>query len=431
MAQQSFSTDRRLILTRGKPAPGSQIFLPWGDALQVETVSGVDAGSIWRPNQQLAKRTRGETTHQRYSDVYKLLRAGLHIRDQYGIRHPDEASERGVVTADIEDARLLAQAILGLRVTSESDASLSAALNVRLAEKYASKVDENKATSGQRFARALHAFDDYLRHTGVVETNPVPERKLTRSQAAMVVGSGIHYLQRRLEVMESIAGWLEYRTGKIYALIGRTMTVYRELWGVLAKPEFHLVSTERRLELSKYLRGFVNSARTMRFRPFRNNAFRAGQDAELILEALILGDDKTALEGLRRLRRGIRWIFMLNAVQCEIAIPLSLRLERRSRAHRVPAEKSVMFPEVEQEKLVGAIRGLPGRLRTLSDEGLQTPVKTAVLAQVDQAIEFANASDWRSCLTELDALMQILLSAYKRLALHRMVQGFFVLQQFG
>jgi hypothetical protein len=39
MAQQSFSQDRRMILSRGKPAPGSQVFLPWGDALQVETVS--------------------------------------------------------------------------------------------------------------------------------------------------------------------------------------------------------------------------------------------------------------------------------------------------------------------------------------------------------------------------------------------------------
>lgn len=420
MAQMHLS-DPYQMKSKGKLVTGSRLRFSWGDEVQLESCATADRGMIWRPNLALAERTNGETTHQRYADVYRLLRAGLHIRDQYGARHSDESSEMGQVTSDIEQARRVVGVILDLHACSASERAMYLDLQRELALRYATKLDQEKLTSAERFMRALTAFEALMR--------PETERpKLSSSQVGMIAGSGIHHLQVRLKTLESIARQMDYRTGRVYGLIQSCMALYRGVWSILREPSFHLKSVERRISLSAQLRTFCRAAHAIRFRPFEANARCVLISCTVIEDALVNGDDAAALSALNALRQEIRWIFVLDAIQREIVIPMSQALEYQGRLLKSRRDRANLI-ESDRLRFRQCLETMPKRLIACSDTDEAKPVKAAIGQQLAMSIARFDTQDWRGCVAALDAISDIL-SALLTLPRPGFLSGFFVFPPF-
>ncbi|MCC7356933.1 hypothetical protein IT408_00270 [Candidatus Uhrbacteria bacterium] len=410
MTRPSFS-QKKIVRRFGKPIPGAQIELPWGDILQDETIQGIEAGSIWHSDQALTMHTKGQTTHRLYTDVYSLLSSGLKIRDTYEMCHSAKSSGYKHPISDIEDARLVTHTVLALRDISEMDTGLNAAINLRLTSNDSKKSDENRTTACKRFVQSIHAFNQHLRIDIPIENERFSEQKSIRSIAKTDDDSGNRDHLRHLETMESNADWLEYRIAKIYVLIGRTIAIYKELWRVLTEPEFYLRSTKHRLELNTVLEAFISSARMIHFRPFRNNAHRAIRDAQMIQDALMFGYDKSTLEGLIRLRQRLHWILMLNSVQCEIVMPLGLISDHFTQIKNKYSKQTDSFDNAEYQRLRKALAELPRRLYSLSDQKMDVLVKENASKKFTQAISFFEQKKWASCLAALESVMDTLLTA--------------------
>lgn len=420
MAQMHLQ-DQYPMKSKGRLVTGSRRRFPWGDEVQLEPCTTADRGMIWRPNVALAERTQGETTHQRYADVYRLLRAGLHIRDQYGARHPDECSEMGQVTSDIEQARRVVGVILDLHACSESERALYLDLQRELASRYAAKLDQEKLTSAERFSRTLTAFEALM--------NPETERpKLSSSQVGMIAGSGIHHLQNRLKTLESIAQQMDYRTGRVYGLIQSCMALYRGLWSILRDTRFHLKSIERRISLTAQLRTFSRAAQAIRFRPYAASARCASLHCSDVEDALVNGDDAATLSALNALRQEIRWIFVLDAIQREIVIPMSQALEYQGRLLKSRRDRANLV-ESDRIRFRQCLETMPKRLSACSDTDETRSVKADIGQQLAVSIAKFDSQDWRGCVAALDAISDIL-SALVAVLRPGIPPGFFVFLPF-
>lgn len=403
------------IFVKGKKIVSARIVLPSGDQVQMEDATSAACGMIWRPNAALAKKTGGETTHQLYADAYRLLRAGLHIRDRYGIRQPNAASEYTDVTLGIEQAREIVEAILHLNACPPEKRRWFLDMQRALVSEYGRKQDGEKQATAQHFRRALEAFEAMLDAT--------QQKTLSRPQAAMVAGAGIRHLQRRLDAVASIANRMDRRTWEIYRIMSRTMGLYHSLWDLLRETGYYLATSERRERFRYYLTQFGLAIDQVKLRPFRRNAFqvaRDAQDLQGLLQSLGGRQDAEIREAVERLRNGMRWMFVVDAVQRDIVIPLSLA---RAGLQKGRGE----LPPATAQKLEAAIAQLPKRLERCRDQDLRTPVREPVGSQIALARSHFAARDWRQCIDSLDRVSDLILrSPHAPLGM-----GFFVFAPFG
>lgn len=397
------------IKNRGGYVRAKMIRLPSSDLLQtvpaILTTGNVrpktleiPAGTFWRPNRELERETEGGTSHARYGDIYDLLRAGHHVVHRYGADEPRKGSETSEIREDVATARTFVRFLLAMRMYEPDEKLGLYRIHAELVRRYGPKRNEHKMTARERFMRGIVMTDRLGRH------NP--------PAAAMVEGSGIGHLLQRLDDVRWISSAIDRRTVHVWGSVEEHLDLYHEQWQALspgvngrgrgdilrmvaASPDRHTVSA-----LDRLLREFRDAFAAVTANPYRRNAEHTRDDLE---EAILLCREwKTArlLDVLARVRRGIRWVFALHALQTEVIAPFSYLRDELDRERR-RGNKGKRLLDVPRDSAPerfaateAALEDFLRRLDKCSDERLVRPVKAEVERLASFAREAMRKDSW-------------------------------------
>jgi hypothetical protein len=397
--------------------------LPWGDLMMLKNAalprpgkrgtheSLVKAGSIWVSNQDLRQRTRGDSTHALYDNLYDRFRAGEHIQRM------EEADARGMQQF-IREQRDFSRLLIDMRAfTPEEHAERLAFQEARISRLLLVR-DGNKVEARTLMSEALKLQDVTGRR------NPLA--------MGFKSGAAIDRCQKRRQRAVDLWSREVWRTRQVSLLIAYYMDLYGELWDALSmRSRFSesagqvrifsenayienndaslLAETRGRdglMAASRRLLEYHEIFAAIQLRPFRKNAAHVARELK---EAALLcqrAERERLRTVLRKLRRGIRWVFALDSLQMDVIRPLSLLLDQLKPARRrergpdgtfLPGRSKIgrenaplLFAEVEDK-----LRDLRSKVRLkCNDDDLETKIKERVEIYLGTAQEYLMTDDW-------------------------------------
>jgi len=370
----------------------------------------IPAGTLWRANHTRAKETAGASTHARYDDLYDLLRSGRHAVCQYAVHDSDGAGEMREVREDIETARAFVRFMLVSGMYEPDEKRELLEMQSLLVSRYEIKRARHKTVARSQFMRGMITTDSIGRN------NP--------PAAAMVSGAGIGHLLKRLTDIPRLSTCMDRRTIQVYVFIQSHMNLYRELWddvrvdtksrsrGILQQWIIRVSMSESRTKkaflrkirrrLCEYREAFTE----IRTRPFCKNAAHTVKDLNAAIETCKVGDLRILRIQCAKLRRGIRWVFVLDVLQIEVISRLSfllarLRREETKRRRSIPCnkrEKTIQITRdmapVEFAAVERLLASFLHRLDRCSDATLDVPVKAKVECLIRGAEYAMTVDDW-------------------------------------
>lgn len=416
-------TVHRKIKNRGGFLKGMMHHMPWGDRVLLEKAFLIFPdgqrkhhlllpGVIFRPNRELAKRTDGASTHIIYSDAYEAERGAKHAVVNYGARAKGKHTESTELKLTVKTLReyvifLLSQGPHFEHVLRDLSVGMD-----QLAVEYSWKVDDKKKQAAIDMIRGLLERDSLGRR------NP--------SASAMAMGGAIWNLLEREEAVQWLDMHMDHRAVQTERLISAHLELYQKLWDLVGKESAFksLVESEPKQSLHTrlQLKQIHDQLEMVHLRPFAKNAKHTVRDLGEVLYLLqhrgvSADDEKVKAEALRRLKEGIRWVFVLDALQRGIIFPLSFLIDELLRAERVKRRKtkikgrviitSSMSP-LKFDDLSGRLSEFERKLDKCQDDVLAHPVKNEVLSLLYLASAHIQEDDWRKVKTDLDAIAQIL-----------------------
>ncbi|MFA5185861.1 MAG: hypothetical protein WC551_05200 [Patescibacteria group bacterium] len=322
--------------------------LPWHDFLMLTKQSMVrprrktqdtkiKSGSFWRPNAELKKRTHGDSSHAYYDDAYLLQAAGEHTK----ITEEVEIAEMPQRIAAATDFSLI---MLDYRACTAEE--LTTAFEIQTANFLSlSKVrNEDKVEAREQIAETLDVVDSLDR------INPMAK--------AMRSGAANARFRRRRQGAMNIRNNEIVRTKCVSDMIKEHLDLYLRLWKALsmhilapnapAEPEqvfgqsaglesdtgsllseirgkAGLQAAERRMQFMR------DEFAAVKIRPFCKNAAYVVRGLGEAIKFCQEGDRANLNTRLRKLRRGIRWIFALDELQMKVILPFSILLDKLRR----------------------------------------------------------------------------------------------------
>ncbi len=395
--------------------------IPSNDLLQERTITVkitngkprsfvIPAGTLWRSNRAHAKETNGVSTHARYDDLYDLLRSGRHAVHQYAAHESSGVGETAEIREDVETARAFVRYVLAAGVVEAEEKAVFEKMQTQLVADYVAKRNDDKRTARVQFVRGMVMTDATGRN------NP--------PAAAMVSGAGIGHLLKRLAEIPKISTCMDRRTVQVYAYIQSHMDLYRELWedlrvgtkprsqGLFQRWEIAAASDARRSRsilrsMLQRLREYRMAFDAIKARPFCKNAAHTVRDLDAAIAACEAGDLKGLRTTLAKVRRGIRWVFVMDALQVEVIGRLSYLLNRLGREETkrrrgIPRDKRSRFIRITRDMapddfaaVEAALTSFLHRLDSCSDQLLDRPVKADVERLVREAEGAMRVDDWR------------------------------------
>jgi hypothetical protein len=407
------------------------------------------AGTLWRPNRDLARRTDHGTQYLCFQGgYYDLMRSGWHIEQRYGTRRHQPGTEAQELARDHEYLRTTVVGLLS-RGASYSDRQLWLTESMEpLIQEYVRKYDPRKVMALQDMQRGSQLTDSLGRpNVGA---------------ASLSNGNAIGNILERRQAIKYLARRMGERTEEVTGQIREIRDAYRRLWcgfhpsaaavwayedagfappapgeqspGWLEYVDFELRNArtglpatvrrkldEDRIALGKALESQLMVFGQIRGLPFRRNAVYVVRDLTEALACLHAGDvscDDTALKAaLLRLREGIRWFFVFDHLQMRVIAPLSLLiydLKIRSAASPVPGAKPPKFVPSKSMAprdfhfIVVAYANAVRRLRKCQDEYLTNPVLPRFRPMSRAVFAAMHEDDWHKVKTLLVAMADTL-----------------------
>jgi hypothetical protein len=398
--------------------------LPWGDLMMLENAALprpgkrgnhdalVRAGSIWVSNQELRQRTRGDSTHQKYDNLYDRFRAGEHIQRQ------EMADVRGMEQF-IREQRDFSRLLIDMRAFTPEEQAERLAMQQARIERLLLVRDPSKVEARTLMSEAVRLRDATDRR------NPLA--------MGFKSGAAIDRCQKRRQRAIDIWSREVWRTRRVSLLIVYYMDLYGELWDALSMRSkltesagqvrifgenayiendnaSLLAETRGRDGLEAAARRLLEYGEifaAIQPRPFRKNAAHVGRELK---EAALLckqAERERLRTVLRKLRRGIRWVFAQDSLQMDVIRPLSLlmdelkptlRRERGPDGTFLPGRSKIgreaapyLFAEIE-----GKLLDLRTKVRLkCNDDDLATRIKERVEIYLGTAQECLANEDWQ------------------------------------
>ncbi|MBI5654745.1 hypothetical protein HZC53_03790 [Candidatus Uhrbacteria bacterium] len=342
-----FKVEKRTVNNGGGSLTCDMGVLVWGDLLMLEKQpmlrpkrktqdAKIKAGSFWRPNRELEDRTDGDATHAHHDDAYLLQAAGEHVilTEEFEV---EEMRQRIAEAADFSTIMLDYRA---MSIQELTDSLESQAARV---ESLSAVRDGEKVAAREMMAETLDLTDS----TGKI--NPMAK--------AMQSGGANGRFRKRLKNAQAIRNREMVRTKQVSDMIVEHLHQYSLLWSMLsmrATPEkpggpeqvfdtsaslssgFECLLSETRgnegLEAAESrLKRFLEVFSSIRIRPFCKNAAHVVRELKSAIRLCREANRAGLMSLLRKLRRGIRWIFALDDLQMKVILPLSILLERLRR----------------------------------------------------------------------------------------------------
>jgi len=157
---------------------------------------------------------------------------------------------------------------------------------------------------------------------------------------------------------------------------------------------------------SRRLLEYHEAFAAIKARPFCKNAAHVAAELKDASELCLKGERERLRTVLRKIRRGLRWVFALDSLQMEVILPLSLLLEQLTKLRKrmrdgdrtytrgpagVPrAAAPELFSRIEQSLL-----DLRTKVRAkCNDDDLATKIKDRVELYLGTAQEYLQADEW-------------------------------------
>ncbi|MFZ6015618.1 MAG: hypothetical protein ACOYUZ_04685 [Patescibacteria group bacterium] len=414
------------VKNKGGIVQGPMQLMPWGDLILLEyrTLYFPDGsrqserlppGTILRPNRKLAGEKNPQTTHIVYHDAYEAERGAKHAVRRYGIRGQEAITEAGDLNFTKKALREYVVFLLRQGPHLEHVLRDLFTAMMKLAKRYGWMIDEDKKKAAEQMLR------------GLIEKDSLGRKNLPA--AAMSMGGAIWHLLEREEAIQWLSMRMDQKAVQTERLIAEHMELYQQLWDMVGKDTAiaeltrlpHHETQQRRLKM-RLLHGQLEA---VRLRPFIKNARHTVRDIGEILDVIshpaFASNQERKAKPLYRLREGIRWVFVLNALQREIIFPLSFLLddlERKDRLRRRGTDEkptkivTAMAPDKFAD-LDERLQRFEQRLDKCQDEikgekVLGHPVKDEVLGFLELTKAHLAEDDWRVVKNDLDTIAGIL-----------------------
>lgn len=246
-------------------------------------------------------------------------------------------------------------------------------------------------------------------------------------------GAAIDRCQKRRKDAHGIWSHEVWRTRQVSLYIAYHMDLYGELWEALgmrsrvgegagqvrifAENAFVENDTSSLLAETRGSSGLEAARRRLleyqgvfaaiQARPFRKNAAHVAKELEEAAKLCADGERERLRTLLRKIRRGLRWVFALDSLQMDVVLPFSLLMDQLAKAHRrtrdgngafakgaaAPPRSAApeLFSKVEQNLL-----DLRTKIRIkCNDDDLATRVKERVELYLGTAQDDLKSDNWR------------------------------------
>jgi len=411
---------------RGNPLKIKARCFKWGDLVttQAFTLPGkgkqpaeeFPAGTIFRRNKWMGKKSEGASEWMRYRNLYDLWRAGRHIENRY------DQDERVELDGFREKARAYVQVLIYLKNVKPEDKEKVVDEFVRAAEALSHKQAGRKIVAGARFMEALPAKPGEVFRDATGRKNP--------AAAAMIAGAGQGHLIERWEDAEAIVARTDLRTIEVFNAIQRHMLSYWNLWyainpkvrhyhdpkmsELLYMPDLKGLNGPVRVSVRDATAEQLEDVRRLLIqqrdvfsaiveRPYYNNAAHTALDLEAASQLCDV-DKKAALAAaLEKVINGIRWAFAQHVLQMSYVTPLAMLLEHLERQKKILRNgsgdetpiviKRSMAPH-DFAQLEDAMQAFKERVLKCSDEGLDRQLKNVTLARVAMCQGLQDCDMW-------------------------------------
>lgn len=406
--------------------------LPWGDFMMLQDAAMprpgkrgnhevlVKSGSIWVQNLELGERTKRkkgqsedrQTTHVLYDNLYDRLRGGEHTKRS-------ELAEDQLMGDFIREQRDFSRMLIDMRAfTPEEQAERMAFQRSRI-DRLMSVRDERKIEARELMAEASELED------GLHRRNPVG--------MGFKSGAVIDRLQKRRKDAAAIWSHEVWRTRQVSLFIVYHMDLYGELWDALSmRPAVGEAAGQVRIfgenayiendsssllaetrgipglrAASRRLLEYRDIFASIKARPFCKNAAHVASELEEAAELCTKGDREKLRTVLRKIRRGLRWVFASDSLQMDVILPFSLLLDQLAKSRRRMRDNNgafikgpVTIPRSAAPELISHIESTLLDLRTkirakCNDDDLATKIKDRVELYVGTAQDYLAADDWR------------------------------------
>jgi len=397
---------------------------PWGDLMMLKNAAMprpgkrgihevmVKAGGIWVCNWELQKRSKGKSTHVYYDNLYDRLRAGEHIK------RTEQAEER-IMCDFIREQRDFSRMLIDMRAFTPEEQAERLRFQRERIERLMAARDDQKVEARKLMAEAAELEDAAGRR------NPLA--------MGFKSGAAIDRCLKRRQNANNIWSHEVWRTRQVSLLIAYHLDLYGELWDALSmrshvtqgadqvrifkENAFIENDTSSLLAETRGLPGLQAASRRLleyrdiflaiKARPFRKNAAHVAEELKEAAELCSKGDREKLRTLLRKIRRGLRWIFALDSLQMEVILPLSLLLEQLTKSRKRRRDEYGMFspgrasiPRSAAPELFSKIEQSLLDLRTkirvkCNDDDLATKVKDRVELYLGTAQDYLTTDEWQ------------------------------------
>lgn len=418
-----FETRTETVKNGGGTLTCDMAVFPWGDLMMLKNAAMprpgkrgihevmVKAGGIWVCNKELQKRSKGKTTHAYYDNLYDRLRAGEHAK-----------------RTELDDGRLMAEFIREQRDFSRMLIDMRAFLPEEQARRerfQRARIDRLMGVRDEKKTEARELM---------AEISELEDATGRRNPLAMGFKSGaaIGRCQTRGLATDRIWSYEVWCTRQVSLLIAYHMDLYGELWEALSmrpgvdgaagqvrifgdtasieNDSLSLVAETRGVPglqaAGRRLLEYNHVFAAIKARPFRKNAAHVAAELREAASLCVMGDRERLRTLLRKIRRGLRWVFALDSLQMDVVLPLSLLLQQLAKSHkrrrdgngafvkgpvRIPrAAAPELFSRIEQSLL-----DLRTKIRAkCNDDDLATKIKDRVELYLGTAQEYLQADEW-------------------------------------
>jgi len=432
--------ERQIVHNSNGFLKGDMRAYEWGDLVQLEDgwlvfpQGGkkhrfVPRGTIWVFNREKAGEKAG-TTHLRYDSLYERQRADRHAVSNYGTRTRDPATEKSELERDIALLRGFSEYVLYMRRHLPEQWQEMLARQEEIASRYEPKRAAPKVDAQEYMARSADPLDS--------RGQPNPFKN------AMESGTAIGNIMIRLEDIPRIARCLDRRSGGVFNLITWHLQQFWDLWRFLEPgarcpqrlarvmassdriPDWRALLKARDFQaIQRALVARQIPIASMHIRPFCRNAAHTVADLDEAIVRCRAQDAKGLVMLLKRIKEGIRFIFVLDFLQMDIIGPLSdllERLRRQVRAGLIPRltdeqGKLVIRRELAPDRfaaLQARIDSFEQRLAKCDDTGLKrrSPKSQGLKSKIQDGLvqvrSHITADDWNSVKRGLDEIADML-----------------------
>ncbi len=418
-----FETRTETVKNGGGTLTCDMAVFPWGDLMMLKNAAMprpgkrgihevmIKAGGFWVSNQELRRRSKGKATHAYYDNLYDRLRGGEHTK------RTEEKEDRDM-GAFIREQRDFSRMLIDMRAFTPDEQAERMEFQRRRIGRLMGVRDERKAEARDLMAEAAELEDANRRR------NPLA--------MGFVSGASIDRLQKRRKDAVGIWSHEVWRTRQASLLIAYHMDLYGELWEALSmrpavggaagqvrifgdtasieNDSLSLVAETRGVPglqaASRRLLEYHHVFAAIKARPFRKNAAHVAAELREAASLCVMGDRERLRTLLRKIRRGLRWVFALDSLQMDVVLPLSLLLQQLAKSHkrrrdgngafvkgpvRIPrAAAPELFSRIEQSLL-----DLRTKIRAkCNDDDLATKIKDRVELYLGTAQEYLQADEW-------------------------------------